>query len=131
MEAEIMSWSFGDPTGWMIGCLFFAFLSIALGGLVYGVCFRLTIMGSLDEPHQPSRHPSVVLGCLMTAGIFSALYFTSLSGFSQLEFRDRHLTFHYMLPERTEALPLIDVINVQEEPAFKGQWRLVLTTGTR
>jgi hypothetical protein len=28
------------------------------------------------------------------------------------------------------VLPLIEVMRVQEEPAFKGQWRLVLTTKT-
>lgn len=125
-----MSWSFGDPIGWMIGCLFFGCLSLMLGGLVYGVSFRLTSMGSLDDPHHADRRPSVVLGCLMAIGIFSALYVTSLSGFSHLEFRNGHLTIKYMLPERTVVLPFIDVMNVQEEPAFKGQWRLVLTTET-
>ena len=125
-----MSWSFGDPTGWMVGCLFFGLLSLVLGGLVYGVSFRLTRMGSLDEPHQANRRPSVVLGCLMAMGTFSALYVTSLSGFSQLEFHNGHLTIQYMLPERTVALPFIEVMHVQEEPAFKGQWRLVLTTKT-
>lgn len=66
----------------------------------------------------------------MATGIFSALYVTSLSGYSQLEFRNGHLTIHYMLPERTVVLPFIEVMCVQEEPAFKGQWRLVLTTET-
>jgi len=130
MEMTTMSWSFGDPTGWMVGCLFFGFLSLVLGGLVYGVSFRLASMGSLDEPRQASRRPSVVLGCLMAMGIFSALYVTSLSGFSQLELRNDHFTIQYMLPERTVVLPFIEVMHVQEEPAFKGRWRLVLTTAT-
>jgi len=125
-----MSWSFGDPTGWMVGGLFFGFFSLVLGGLVYAVSFRLACMGSLDEPRQTSRRLSVVLGGLMAMGIFSALYVTSLSGFSQLEFRNGHLTLHYLLPERTVVLPFIEVMTVQEEPAFKGQWRLVLNTGT-
>jgi len=125
-----MSWSFGDPTGWMVGGLFFGFFSLVLGGLVYEVSFRLVCMGSLDEPRQASRRLSVVLGCLMAMGIFFALYVTSLSGFSQLEFRNGHLTLHYLLPERTVVLPFIEVMHVQEEPAFKGQWRLVLNTGT-
>jgi amino acid transporter len=130
MEMATMSWTFGDPTGWMVGGLFFGFFSLVLGGLVYEVSFRLASMGSLDEPRQASRRPSVVLGCLMAMGTFSALYVTSLSGFSQLEFRNGHLTIHYMLPERTVVLPFIEVMHVQEEPAFKGQWRLVLTTET-
>jgi hypothetical protein len=130
MEMATMSWSFGDPTGWMVGCLFFGLISLVLGGLVYGVSSRLTSMGSLDEPRQASRRPSVVLGCLMAIGIFSALYVTSLSGYSQLELRNGHLTIHYMLPESTVVLPFIEVMHVQEEPAFKGQWRLVLTTET-
>jgi hypothetical protein len=114
----------------MVACLFFSFLSLVLGGLVYGVSFRLASMGSLDEPSQVSRRPSVVLGCLMAIGVFSALYVTSLSGFSELEFHDGHLTIQYMLPGRRVVLPFIDVMHVQEEPAFKGQWRLVLTTET-
>ena len=28
-----MSWSFGDPTGWMVGGLFFGFFSLVLAGL--------------------------------------------------------------------------------------------------
>ena len=28
------------------------------------------------------------------------------------------------------VLPFIEVMNVQEEPAFKGQWRLVVVTDT-
>ena len=62
--------------------------------------------------------------------IFAAFYLTSLSGFSQLDYRAGQLTIHYMLPERTVVLPFIEVMNVQEEPAFKGRWRLVLTTDT-
>ena len=91
---------------------------------------RLTSMGSLGEPRPASCRPSVVLGCLMAMGIFSTLYVTSLSGYSQLEFRNAHLTIHDMLPERTVVLPFIEVMHMQEEPAFKGQWRLVLTTET-
>ena len=71
-----MSWSFGDPTGWMVGCLIFGLFSLVLGGGVYGISFRLTRMGSLDDPHQASRRLSIVLGCLMAIGIFSALYVT-------------------------------------------------------
>ena len=130
LEMVTMTWTFGDPIGWMVGCLFFGLLSLILGGGVYGVSYRLTRMGSLDESSQASRRPSVVLGCLMAIGIFSALYVTSLSGFSQLEFRNGHLTIQYMLPERTTVLPFLEVMHVQEEPAFKGQWRLVLTTET-
>lgn len=61
--------------------------------------------------------------------IFAAFYLTSLSGFSKLDYRTAQLTIHYILPERTVVLPFIEVMNVQEESAFKGQWRL-LTTDT-
>ena len=125
-----MIWTFGDPIGWMVGCLVFGLFSLILGGAVYGISFRLARMGFLDESRQASRRPSVVLGCLTAIGIFSALYVTSLSGFSQLEFRNGHLTIQYMLLKRTMVLPFIELMRVQEEPAFKGQWRLVLTTET-
>jgi hypothetical protein len=87
-------------------------------------------MGSLDQEQRASRQTSVVLGILVALPIFFALYFTSLSGFSQLDLRDGQLTFRYILPERTVVLPFSEVINVQEEPAYKGRWRLVLATET-
>ncbi len=125
-----MSWSFGDPTGWIVACLFFGLLSIGFGWLVYGISYRLVSMGSLDERRAATGRTSIILGCLFAAGIFSALYFTSLSGFSKLELRESQLTIQYILPERTVVLPFIEGMNVQEEPSFKGQWRLVLITDT-
>lgn len=85
MEHGILSWSFGDPTGWTVACVFFL-------------------------------------------ALFSALYLTSLSGFSQLELDNDQSIFRYMLPKRTTRLPFHEVIHVREEPAYKGQWRLILTT---
>ncbi len=87
-------------------------------------------MGSLDQEQPAGRRVSIVLSILLTLGIFSTFYFTSLSGFSRLDLRDSHLTIQYSLPERTVVLPFIEVLNVQEESAFKGRWRLVLITDT-
>lgn len=125
-----LSWSFGDPTGWAISCGFFLFISTAIGWAVYSISYRLLNMGSLDLRDQVRRWPSVMFGALVALGIFAMVYATSLSGFSQLEYRDGQLTILYMLPERAVSLPFIEVMNVQEEPAFKGRWRLVLTTDT-
>jgi hypothetical protein len=130
MDIQPLSWSFGDPMGWAIGCGFFLFISTAIGGVVYGLSYRLLSMGSLDQGQRASHRPCVVLGGLAALMIFAAFYLTSLSGFSQLDYRAGQLTIHYMLPERTVVLPVIEVMNVQEEPAFKGQWRLVLITDT-
>jgi hypothetical protein len=129
-DIQPLSWSFGDPTGWAIGGGVFLMLSIGLGWAVYGTSYRLLTMGSLDLRDQVRRWPSVMFGALVAFGIFAMLYATSLSGFSQLEHRDGQLTILYMLPERAVSLPFIEVMNVQEEPAFKGRWRLVLTTDT-
>jgi hypothetical protein len=130
MEHAIQSWAFGDPTGWTIACALFLLWAGVVGLGVYGISYRLLAMGSLDQEQTASRQTSVVLGILLALAIFFALYVTSLSGFSQLDLRDGQLTFRYILPERTMVLPFSEVISVQEEPAYKGQWRLVLTTET-
>ena len=129
-DIQSLSWSFGDPMGWAIACGLFLSFSTAVGWGVYGISYRLLSMRSLDQGQRASRRPCVVLGGLAARMIFAAFYLTSLSGFSQLDYRAGQLTIHYMLPERTVVLPFIEVMNVQEEPAFKGRWRLVLTTDT-
>jgi hypothetical protein len=130
MEHATLSWSFGDPTGWMIACILFLLWSGVIGLGVYGLSHRLLSMGSLDQEQRASRQPSVILGTVIAIAMFSALYFTSLSGFSQLDLRNDQLTFRYILPERTTVLAFSEVATVQEEPAYKGRWRLVLTTET-
>lgn len=130
MEHATQSWSFGDPTGWTIACILFVLWSGVVGWGVHSISYRLLNMGSLDQKQKASRRTSVTLGALVAFAIFSALYFTSLNGFSQLDLRNGQLTFRYMLPERTMVLPFSEVMIVQEEPAFKGRWRLVLTTDT-
>ncbi len=124
------NWSFGDPTGWTVACALFVLLSGVIGGGVYALSYRLLMMGSLDQEQRASGQMSVVLGTLVALAIFSALYFTSLSGFSRLDLSAGQLTIHYILPERTVVLPFSEIMNVQEEPAYKGRWRLVLTTDT-
>ena len=125
-----MSWSFGDPTGWTIACALFVLLSGTIGGGVYALSYRLLMMGSLDQEEKASPRLSVVLGMLVALAIFSALYVTSLSGFSQLDLRDGRLTIHYILPKRTVVLPFSEILNVHEESAYKGRWRLALTAET-
>jgi hypothetical protein len=130
MDAMMMSWSFGDPIGWAIAFGFFGLFSVGIGWLVYALSRRLFSVESLEHGPSAGWRISVALGSLLALGIFSAFYFTSLSGFSRLEFRHDQLTVRYILPERTVALPFIKVLSVQEEPAFKGRWRLVLITDT-
>jgi len=128
MEHATQTWSFGDPTGWTVACVLFSLWSGVVGLGVYGISYRLLTMGSLDQEQRAGRQTSVVLGTLVALAVFFALHFTSLSGFSQLDLRDDQLTVRYILPERTTILPLSEVINVQEEAAYKGRWRLVFTT---
>jgi hypothetical protein len=130
MEHATLSWSFGDPTGWSVACVLFLLWSGVVGVGVYSISYRFLNMGSLDQEQRPSRRTSVLLGTVMGLGIFSALYFTSLNGFSHLDLEDGQLTIRYILPERTTVLAFGEVINVQEEPAYKGRWRLVLSTET-
>lgn len=125
-----MSWSFGDPTGWTIACIFFVVISSVIGGGIYGLSYCLLCMGSLGEGHAVSRRFSLAMGFLFAVGIFSAVYLSTLSGFVTLELRDGQFTLQYILPERVVVLPLIEVVNVQAEPTYKGRWRLVLSTET-
>jgi len=69
-----------------------------------------------------------MLGTVIALAIFSALYVASLSGFTQLELRNDQLTLRYILPERTRALSFSEVVNVHEEPAYEGRWRLIVIT---
>jgi hypothetical protein len=130
MEHATLSWSFGDPTGWSVACVLFLLWSGVVGVGVYSISYRFLNMGSLDQEQRPSRRTSVLLGTVIGVGIFSALYFTSLNGFSHLDLEGGQLTIRYILPERTTVLAFDEVINVQEEPAYKGRWRLVLSTET-
>jgi hypothetical protein len=114
----------------MIACAFFVLLSGTIGGGLYALSYRLLMMGSLDLEQKASPRASIVLGALVAVAIFSALYLTSLSGFSRLDLSDGRLTIHYSLPDRTVVLPFSDILNVQGEPAYKGRWRLILTTTT-
>jgi len=130
MEHATQTWSFGDPTGWTVACVLFSLWSGVVGLGVYGISYRLLTMGSLDQEQRAGRQTSIVLGTLVALAIFFALYFTSLSGFSQRDLRDDQLTVRYILPERSMVLSFSEVMNVQEEQAYKGLWRLVLTTET-
>ena len=130
MENTSLNWSFGDPTGWTIACIFFVVISSVIGGGIYGVSYRLLCMGSLGEGHAVSRRFSLAMGFLFAIGIFFALYLSTLSGFLALGLRDGLLTLQYILPDRTVILPVSEVLTVQEEPAYKGRWRLILTAGT-
>jgi hypothetical protein len=128
MEHATLSWSFGDPTGWTVACGLFLLWSGVLGLGFYSISYRLLTMGSLDQKRRPRRRVSVLIGTAIALAVFSTLYFTSLRGFSQLDLRNDELTIRYILPERTTIVPFTEVINVEEEPAYKGRWRLVLTT---
>jgi hypothetical protein len=130
MENTSLNWSFGDPTGWTIACIFFVAISSVIGGGIYGVSYRLLCMGSLGEGQAVSRRFSLAMGFLFAVGIFIAVYLSTLSGFLTLELHDGQLTLRYILPERTVILPVIEVMTVQEEPAYKGRWRLILSTET-
>ena len=130
MENASLNWSFGDPTGWTIACIFFVVISSVIGVGIYALSYRLLCMGSLSEGQAVSRRFSLTMGFLFAVGIFFAVYLSTLSGFLTLELRDSQLTLRYILPERTVILPVIEVMTVQEEPAYKSQWRLVLSTET-
>ena len=131
MEHATLTWSFGDPTGWTVACVLFLLWAGVMGVGFYSISYRLIRMGSLDQGQRPSRRISVTLGAAVALTVFAALYSTSLGGFSQLDLRNGQLIVRYILPERTTTLPFHEVISVQEEPAYKGRWRLVLTTDSR
>ena len=124
-----LSWSFGDPTGWAIACGFFCLFRQRLGGACAASPIISSAWGLLTKGNGQAADP-VLFWAGSALIIFAAFYFASLRGFPQLDYRTGQLTIHYMLPERTVVLPFIEVMNVQEVPAFKGQWRLVVVTDT-
>jgi hypothetical protein len=128
LDPQALSWSFGDPTGWVIAGGFFLVLSIGIGWLVYGISYRLLARGGLGLRDRLPRWPRALLGTVVALGIFVLLYASSLRGFSRLDYRHGQLTIHYLVPARSAVLGFIQVMNIQEAPAFKGRWRLVLIT---
>lgn len=125
-----LSWTFGDQTGWMVAGGFFALFSAAIGWIVAGLSSRLLTMGSPDQTVPASRRGSIILGMIVGGSIFSTLALTSLSGFAQLALQNGTLTLQYRWTGEKVVLPFIEVMNIQEEPAYKGQWRLVVVTDT-
>jgi len=105
----------------VIACVLFLLWScvVELGG--YSISYGLLTMGSLDREQRAGRQTSIVLGTVVAIPIFFALYLTSLSGFFQLDLEVGQLTVRYILPERSMVLPISEVMNVQEEPAYKGR----------
>lgn len=130
VDLPMLSWTFGDQTGWMIAGGFFALLSVAIGWGVYAVSCKLLTMGSLDLAVPTSRRGGIMLGIVVGGGVFAMLVLTSLSGFAQLVLQNGNLTIQYRWSGQKIVLPFIEVMNVQEEPAYKGQWRLVIVTDT-
>lgn len=71
-----------------------------------------------------------MLGLIIGGGVFVMFAMTSLSGFAHMMLQNGTLTIQYRWTGQTVVLPFIEVMNIQEEPAFKGQWRLVVVTDT-
>lgn len=130
MGKLVMSWSFGDQTGWLIGAGFFTLFAMLLGWAVYAVSYRFLAMGSLDCSIPVSRRGSAVFGLIIGGGVFVMLAMASLNGFAQLMLQNGNLTIQYRWTGEAVVLPLIEVMNIREEPAFKGRWRLVVVTDT-
>ncbi len=126
-----MSWSFGDQAGWMMAGSFFALLSSGIGWVVYGLFFQLRTMGSLGQSGTVSRREGVIIGIVVGGSVFAMLALTSLSGFARLTLQEAHLTIQYRWTGQEVVLPFLEVMDVREEPAFKGQWRLVVATDTK
>ena len=125
-----LSWAFGDQAGWMMAASFFALLSSGIGWVVYGLFSQLRTMGSLGQSGTVSRRGGVVLGVVVGGSVFAMLALTSLSGFARLTLQEGHLTIQYRWTGQEVVLPFIEVMDVREEPAYKGQWRLVVVTDT-
>lgn len=114
----------------MIGGGFFALISSGIGWVVYGLFHKLLTMGSPDQSLTASRRGGIILGIFVGGGVFAMLALTSLSGFARLTLQEGSLTIQYRWTGQEVILPFIEVMHVREEPAYKGQWRLVVTTDT-
>ncbi|OQW43756.1 MAG: hypothetical protein A4C66_08515 [Nitrospira sp. HN-bin3] len=125
-----LSWAFGDQAGWMMAGSFFALLSGGIGWVVYGLFSRLRTMGSRGQSGTVSRRGGTILGVVVGGSVFAMLALTSLSGFARLALQEGNLTIQYRWTGQKVVLPFIEVMDVREEPAFKGQWRLVVVTDT-
>lgn len=131
MPTPPASFSFGDPLGATVACVYFSALSAVIGALVFHVSLRL--MRGAYPSAGASQHRgfiSVIISMGAAGVIFGALYVSSLSGFYEVAVRDDHVSLQYILPARTKDLSLAGIVEVTRMPTFKGQWRLVIATAS-
>ncbi len=123
---------FGDTAGTLVGTGVFLFISAGIGAGFFAVTRRLLAMGSLDLQQPPSKVP-IILGIGVGAGLFLMIYQSSFSGFRSLEVQGDRLTLHYDFFPRDSTYSTIHMTKIEQVPAFKGQWRLMLedTEGSR
>ena len=109
---------FGSRTGSYLAlalfCAVFAVLSVALAG------------GIARGPRLRSR-TAWLLGSLVFAALTATLYYSSLNGFYEAELLGDRLVLSYLYPTTAELL-LDEISSVRTAPAFKGTWRLYVTS---
>ncbi len=125
-EYKILHAVLSDSTGAQWGALFFLTFSIVLGVLTYGAVIRIVSMGKMNEGRRAGRGAGIALGLIVAIGTFSAFYATSIAGFYDLRVQGDQVVLHYILPERYVTRSAVDLLKVEEEPAFKSNWRLVV-----
>ena len=116
----------GDPTGALWGTLLCLAFSVALGVLSYGVIVRLASMGSMDGGGRAGRGAGIVFGVVMSCAAFVAFYASSVAGFYDFHLDGDRVVLHYLFPERYVTRTAVNLLKVEQEPAFKSRWRLAV-----
>lgn len=72
------------------------------------------------------RRAGLVLAGITALSLFVVCYASSLAGFYDVQVRDDQVVLHYLFPERYVTRLAVNVLKVEEEPAFQSKWRLVV-----
>ena len=117
-ELEDQLLEIGSRSGATVALFFFAALFLVLGWAVSKALRR----------HGISPMMAGVAGFVLFILPMSMIYSSSLSGFYDIERPWSWVTLKHLVPMVTEALPRSAVLRVEARPAFRGQWRVHVTT---
>jgi hypothetical protein len=100
--------------------------ALALG--LFGVLFGALGWGVRRECRRRGVGPraAAVVGGLLFAGPLVLVYASSLGGFYELRVHADRVESRALLPMLSTRTERADLARVDEEPAFRGRWRLVL-----
>jgi len=117
--------------GVVVAAAFFLAIAAMVAIVCYGLLTRPWTRG-IGVVRTAARSSTAAMAA---AGVglvlFATIFFTTLSGFHAVAIEAASVRLDYAVPPRSVVLSRGDIRLVTAKPAYKGQWRLEITTSTR